>query len=484
MLRRTQKWLLLNVSGESPSFRAKPGIRNLLVDVAHSPYKEQFKDYWSTPVPWQDREYGEKPKLGDPIPTRRAATTIIVGKNRHADPDKVASGEDNDYKVLMHFREAKGRFVKDQFTFPGAPLNNEDRNMESWMPVLRRRGLVTSYDDIQERLAAFRALLIMANILVIPKEGGGIAEVEGPPGPKKWHVMVAQHPRYLRDLVDVLELPLETVFSQFLPFRNLITPTTETFRFENKSFIVPFPKIPCVEFTMSNVGEQLVWVSPQEALARFNAGIMNMPTPNAILLSEMNNQYPTFDEITKHMTAKSEAISILPELVHHQQGDQKVATVLVPGDMHHTLTTPEDRERQYVRRFVYEKDYPFGVRAVFEERPASAEEAKEELHVAPPLLLEEANEMDMVYADVPYLKRNVNPAQQGNTAYVTPDITLKDGPENAEGLITRRQEYTGLEDFGGEDDAMADMVSTKANGSKPTPVDLLRSRRNAPGPGY
>lgn len=464
MMRLTRKALVLNVSGESPSFRAKPGMLNRLVDVGNSPYKEQFKDFWATPVPWQDREYGEKPKLGDPIPTRRAASCIIVGRNRHIDPSKVARGEDNDYKVLMHFKENKGQFTKDQFSFPAAPVNAEDRNMESWRPVLKRRGLTTKYDDLQERLCAFRALIITANMLVIPKEGGGLAEIEGPPGPKKWHAMCATHPRMVRDLIDALELPLETVFSQMLPFRTLVTPTTETFRFENLNFIVPFDKIPCVQFTMSNVGEQLVWVSPQEALARFNAGIMHMPTPNAILLSELNNQFPTFDEITAGLTATSKPEHVNPELVHH--GQQKVATVLLPGDMYHSQTSAEDKEKKYLRRFVYEKDYPHGVRAVFDERPAEAPEDFVEVKQAPPLLLEEANEMDKVYADVPYMKRERHESQ---LSYPLPEAVLQDGPEDAAGQIKSTRKYTNIDDDG---DIIIDMKSPA--------LERMRQRQGKP----
>lgn len=484
--------MLLNVSGESPSFRAKPGIRNPLVDVAGSPYKEQFKDYWATPVPWQNREYGEKPKLGDPIPTRRAASTIIVAKNRHVDPAKLESGEDNDYKVLLHFRESRSRFTKDQFTFPGAPVNSEDMNMESWKPLLKRRGLVTDYEDLQERLCAVRALLIQTNLLVIPKEGGGIAEVEGPPGPKKWHVICAQHPRHMRDLLDALELPLETVLSQLIPFRKMITPNTESFRFDNLNYIIPFDKIPCVEFTLSNVGEQLVWVSPMEALARFNAGIMNMPTPCAILLSELSNQCPTFDHVVSpDLHAKMTPIAVTPQLAHHKAGSggfssasiipqeegdlSMVATILLPGDLHHTETTPEDREQKFLRRFVYEKDYPYGVRAVFEERPATEEEAAVAVQMAAPHLLEEANEMDMVYADTPYLKREVHDADVGKTLYATPEMQIQEGPEGPDGLVQReRRVYTGLEDHDDEADLIRPMSG----------LQRLRDRSNPIGPGY
>lgn len=427
----------MNISGESPSFRAKPGGRNLLLEVMDSPYKEQFKDYWATPVPFADRIYGEKPKLGDPIPTRRAAATIVVGKNAHADPERVAAGEENDYKVLMMYREGKGQFARDQFTFPSFPVSLEDSNAD-WNKVLRRRGLTTQWEDQAERLTAMRALLSHMNLLLIPKEGGAIAEVEGPPGPKKWFLIVHSQPQAMRHLVDVLELPMETTLSQLMPFRRIVTPKSETFRFDTVNYIVTLDKVPDVSLTLSTVGEKLVWVSPQEAIARFNAGIMNTPTPNIITLSELNNECPLFEDVIKK-TNRDVPRVVEPVLVRH--GQTKVATVLLPGDLHHPDTTADDRAAQYVRRFVYEKDFPYGVRAVFEERPGTTEEITTHLEPEKPALLEEATEIDRVYASIPYPVRKEDPAKEGRTAYPVPGFQMQIGKENEDGVIPPRHEY-------------------------------------------
>lgn len=434
IMRRTLLCLLLNVSGESPSFRAKPGLRNLLADAQMSPYKEQFKDYWATPVPFADREFGEKPKLGEPIPTRRAATSIIVGRNQHANPEAVAAGADNDYKVLMMFREAKGRYLRDQFVFPSSPVRLDDTT-EDWKKILRRRGLTTHYPDLSSRLTAHRALLSMANLLVIPKEGGGIAEVEGPPGPRKWHLIVWSQPSAMKQLIDVLELPMETTLSQFLPFRRIITPETETFRFDNLCYLIPFDKVADVQYTLSTEGEKLVWVSPLEAIARFNAGIMNMPTANVIALSELHQECPTFADI-QNKTSMDSPREVLPELYHH--GQTNVATVVLPSDIAHSTATEEDKKRTMIRRFQYTKDYPYGVRAVLEERVATHEELSQPLVKDTPALLEEATESDYMYADIPYPEAQ---HQEGATAYAVPSYEFQEGKMNAEGLIPLRHSH-------------------------------------------
>lgn len=425
---------LLNVSGESPSFRAKPGLRNLLADAQMSPYKEQFKDYWATPVPFADREFGEKPKIGEPIPSRQASTAIIVGRNLHANPEAVAAGGDNDYKVLMMFREAKGRYLRDQFIFPSTPLRLEDTT-EDWKKVLRRRGLTKHYSDLSSRLAAHRSLLSMANLLVIPKEGGGIAEVEGPPGPRKWHLIVWSQPSAMKQLIDVLELPMESTLSQFSPFRRIITPETETFRFDNLFYTISFDKIADVQYTLSTEGEKLVWVSPLEAIARFNAGIMNMPTANMIALSELHNECPTFADVQKKTFSDVPRV-VLPELYHH--GQTNVATVVLPGDVAHSTTSASDKKKNLVRRFQYTKDYPYGVRAVLEERVATDEELSQQLLKDSPALLEEANESDYMYAEVPYPKRH---HQEGSTAYAVPSYEFQEGKMNPDGLISLRHSH-------------------------------------------
>lgn len=414
-------------------------MRNLLSDVQISPYKEQFKDYWATPVPFADREFGRKPQVGEPVPTRRAATSIIVGFNRHVDPEAVKAGGDNDYKVLMMFREAKGRYLKDQFVFPSSPVRLEDTT-EDWKKVLRRRELTSHFSDLHHRLAAHRALFSMTNLLVIPKEGGGIAEVEGPPGPRKWHMIVWSQPGAMRSLIDVLELPMETTLGQFIPFRRIITPETETFRFDNLSYLIPFEKIPEVEFTISTEGEKLVWVSPLEAIARFNAGIMNMPTASMIALSELTNECPTFADVQRKTNRDTPRV-IMPELFRH--GQTKVATVVLPGDLEHTATSPEDRATQCVRRFVYTKDYPYGVRAVLEERVATEEEISAPLQKELPVLLTEATENDLMYADIPYPKREHH---EGRTAYPVPDYAFQEGKMDEEGLIPLKHSHMNVKE--------------------------------------
>jgi hypothetical protein len=379
--------------------------------VVQSPYKDAFKEYWSTPVPWAPRDYGPKPRVGDPIPLREAVTTLVVGKNNHIDRAKVESGEDNDYKILMMFREPNGRYTKDQFVLPSGPINLQDRD-EAWGPLLVRLGVKTPHDDMVKRIAAIRALFVEFNLIVLPPEGGGLAEGQGPPGGRNWHMMVMQQPSLLRQFVDILEIPMEGALNSLLPFLRIQTPNTEQFRFDSTCYLVPFPKIPDVKYTISTIGEELFWVSPKEALARYEAGVMELPTPTLILFNELDRLLPRFDDIKTKLSMDTEPRVVTPELVHDP--NTRMATVLIPGDVHHSETpalraemkakrkrqvkieptsglTPEqqsanakqDNEEfdvpEMLYRIQYEKDEPYGVKSVLTFRPINPGEEVAEL---------------------------------------------------------------------------------------------------------
>jgi hypothetical protein len=407
MLRRAATLRELHTStASSPSMRAMKHA-GPLPGVLHSPYKDALKEYWATPIPWQPREYGHKPEPGDPVPMRQSATTVMVARNKHIDQGLVEAGEDNDYKVLMQFREAKGRFQKDQFVFPGAPVNLQDRD-EDWAPLLHRLGVREEFQDIDERICAVRSLLAECNLLAIPPEGGGVAEVEGPPGPRKWHMIVASIPEQMRYLVDILDIPMEPALKQLRPFNSIHTPGTEMFRYDNKTFLLPIEKVPCVKYTISTVGEQLVWVSPKEALARFETGVMEMPTPNVILMHELERRCPRFEDISSMDWNNPTPEIVKPELIHDPA--TYMATVLLPTDVHYSANAKRAerrKRRQEARRaakeaeeagqpapsppaeeplaegesnvdrfarFEFTKDIPWGVRSTFINRPIALDE--------------------------------------------------------------------------------------------------------------
>lgn len=379
MLRRTVSPILdlHTTTTASPSFRAHP-MRNLMGTVVQSPYKDAFKEYWSTPVPWAPRDYGPKPRIGDPIPLREAVTTLVLGKNNHIDMAKVESGEDNDYKILMMFREPQGRYNKDQYVLPSNPINLQDKD-DAWGPLLVRLGVKTPHSDMVKRIAAIRALFVEYNLIVLPPEGGGLAEANGPPGGKNWHMMVMQQPSLLRQFIDILEIPMEGALKSLRPFVRIQTPNTEQFRFDSTAYIVPFNKIPDVKYTISTVGEQLFWVSPKEALARYEAGVMELPTPTLILFNELDRLLPRFDDIQNKLSMDTEPRVICPELVHDPV--TRMATVLIPGDIHHSETPAlrqeikdRRRKRQLMRQVAIEPSS--GLAAKTSSAAAAAEKEK------------------------------------------------------------------------------------------------------------
>ena len=351
-------------------------------DVIDSPYKDAFKDFWSTPIHFQTREFGAKPKLGEPVPSRDASSMLVLGKNNYITKEQLDDG-DEDYKVLMLYRESKQRFVKDQFIIPGCPVHLDDKNTD-WLPVLERHGVTPDKipPDFPLRMAAIRGLLKDTSILVIPPEGGQLAELEGPGQvTSPWWSTVIKDPGAMRSIMDILEMPYESALKSLLPFRRVLTPTTETFRFDNTAFIVPFGKIPEVRYCIPTVQEKLIWCSPTEALKRFNAGVMEMATPTAYLMSELQREIRRHDDIVKKIEWNDAPKPILPEVVHND--GTKMATILFPHDVHHSAREAElagsstqiegsdkkEPEPDQLCRFHYMRDEPYGVRAVFFNRP-------------------------------------------------------------------------------------------------------------------
>jgi len=434
-LRRCVVWRWINHLGVTPDFRMRYNVQNDLEDwVRVSPYRDQYRDFWATPVPFDDREFGPKPKLGDPIPTRKAAAVMLVAHNKHIEPELVESGEDTDYKVLMRFRKTQLRFTKDQFTIPSSPLTLEDYP-NVWKPVLERGMVKTEYADMATRLCAWRSLMNDTNVLLIPRNGGSIADVQGPPGPTSWQTIIHRRPKKMKHLADILQMDLEDVLSQLCPFRNIITPATELFRFENHVYVVAIDKMPDMQYTGVMKRESLHWVSPAEAIARFNAGIMEMPTPNVIMMSELLNACPRFEDIQTKLNNHSQSIDILPELVRHTE--TKVATIILPGDLSHSQTTDEDRARQFFRRFTYIKDYPSGVRAAFEERPTDDQDDRSILVADKPLVIEDETFIDKMYSDVDPLSRVINEAEL-KQKYL-PGVLTNNDPEAADGFVPLRK---------------------------------------------
>lgn len=442
MLRRTPLVCSLHHLNQptSTSWRSQ-AVDNLPSQVQESPYKDQFRAYWAEPIPWMDREYGPKPKIGDPLPTRPAASAVIVGKNKHVNKDRVAAGEENDYKVLIRFRGSRRRFGRDSYLIPSVALNRSDY-LEEWMPILKDGGLTTEYTDLRHRLCAWRALMNDCNTLLIPKNGGTIAEVEGPPGKLRWHSICCQEPKRFKELVGILRMDTEEILSQMLPFRNIITPTSEMFRYNNRSFVIPIDRLPDMQYSTQMVDESLHWVSPLEAIGRYNAGIMNMPAPNVILLSELANAYPTYDDVLKGLNKFSTPVDVMPELVRHTVG--KVATVLLPGDRAHSATFAEDKARSYYRRFTYVKDEPHGTRAVFEERPTDGQDDLAELLIPEKTaVVIETSQIDEIYSGVADIQRLGEDSQlQQTTLFEPTKFNMQDGPMDEEGFVksTRSRE--------------------------------------------
>eukprot|EP00760_Papus_ankaliazontas_P031362 PhM_4_TR5246/c0_g1_i1/m.54367 len=357
MLRRGFRLLQIHQGGQgidSPTFFARPN-NSPMAQILHSPYMEAFKEYWATPVEYLDRDFGEKPKPGDPVPAFDAASMVVLGRNKYGTAAE-------DYKVLLLFREAKGRYTKDNFIIPGLPVMLPDRDYEEWVRTIRLTGGGETPGMMEHRVAALRALIYECNIMVTPD---GLGEIEGPPGLYKWQSIITADPGKLVDLTHILNLPMARTLNRFQPLVRIVTPKAEKFRYKNTFFVCPFDKMADLRYVSPTNNEEMCWVSPSEAMERHALGLMEMPTPTYFLMT-MLAEYKKLDDILA-VTEKMQGAGSVQEVpmiepeIHYK--DDGLSIITLPGDELHSTSQSEDAiETKGRRRVEYFKDYPFGVR--------------------------------------------------------------------------------------------------------------------------
>ena len=214
---------------------------------------------------------------GRPVPaTPRPAATVIV----------VRDGEDGRPETFMVRRDPRARFAADAFVFPGGAVNEDDKLAGGAPPCsgltrseaharLTDRGGDPPADPAESiglHVAAVRELFEEAGILLARQlDGRG----DGVLTPETCATLAALRPeiqpgeRQLGELVA--ELGLELVPEELIYFSHWITPESSPRRFDTRFFMIEDRP----GQTASHCGVETVdgvWITPAEALRRFEAG--------------------------------------------------------------------------------------------------------------------------------------------------------------------------------------------------------------------
>jgi len=300
-------------------------------------------------------------------------------------------------------------------------------------------------------VSALRTLCSDFNLMMIPPEHGGIAEIQGPPGPNKWHMIVHESPDQMRRLVQTLEPPLESALGGLRPFRRVQTPTNELHRFDTMAYLYPVPRVTEVKWTLHVEGEELVWVSPKEALARHDRGVFDVPTPTLMLLHELDRHCPRYVDVLERKPDQPPEV-FLPELVHDPA--TRMATVLLPDDYQHSRSLARSAER--TRRQTDQKAATAAAASTMSDEGASAA-------TATAAAAEEPEELPML-SRIEYVKNDM----------------IQDGPGVRSIFHHRAVTAADLatEKLPDVPAARFDEVRTK-EGEVPTPEELLQYLRRA-----
>lgn len=258
--------------------------------------------------------------MTEPVRPVDAATVILVR-------DGVPVGEP--WQTFMVRRHIKSDFAADVFVFPGGKVDAPDRDPE--LLSLMDAHPLPSGDPLDEpewkalRAAAIRELFEEAGVLLARHDDGSALNLLGQ--------SAERFDRYRRQLhagtvtlIDISrEEHLRYLGDALHPFSRWITPVQFPRRFDTRFFVAVSPErqMPIHDRAETTAS---VWISPGEALSRFEAGEFPLVFATEQHLRRMA-EFHSVDELI----AATETADLAP-VVPKAAGEGGVQEFLLPGD--------------------------------------------------------------------------------------------------------------------------------------------------------
>ena len=238
-----------------------------------------------------------------PVTPHPAATVIVV-----------RDGEDGRPETFMVRRNPRARFAADAFVFPGGALQENDKLIGGEPPCsgltrsdaharLTDRGGDPPADPAESiglHVAAVRELFEEAGILLARHVDGGADGDSGLLSPNACEILAGLRPAIQqgrRQLADVVgELGLALVPEDLIYFSHWITPESSPRRFDTRFFMIEDRP----GQTASHCGVETVdgvWITPAEALRRFEDGEITLVSVTVDHLKVLKNYASTADLI-------------------------------------------------------------------------------------------------------------------------------------------------------------------------------------------
>lgn len=254
--------------------------------------------------------------------TPRPAATVIVMRD----------GEDGRPETFMVRRDPRARFAADAFVFPGGAVQENDKLTGGEAPCsgltrsdaharLTDRGGDPPADPAESiglHVAAVRELFEEAGILLARHLDDGSG---GMLSPEACDLLASLRPEVQqgrRELAEVVaDLGLELVPEELVYFSHWVTPESSPRRFDTRFFTIEDRP----GQTASHCGVETVdgvWITPAEALRRFEAGEITLVSVTVDHLRVLSHYRSTADVLA---FARSKPIRSVKASRDHRQRD-------------------------------------------------------------------------------------------------------------------------------------------------------------------
>lgn len=237
-----------------------------------------------------------EPEPTAPATAHPAATVVVVrGAGAGGGTASAGAGRGAPYEVMLQRRSATLKFFPGAHVFPGGRVDAADRFADAaaccdGLAEAPRFPHLGADGELACRIAAARELLEEAGVLLARRDG-------------RW--ATAEEATALRGLLDageafeelVLEGGWRLALGDLVPFARMVTPAVEPKRFDTHFFLA---ELPAGQEARSDEVEadDLVWISPPEAVAGSMGGAVNLVPPTWVTLLQLS----PFDSVAALLT--------------------------------------------------------------------------------------------------------------------------------------------------------------------------------------
>ena len=271
-----------------------------------------------------------EPKKKDPVKPMPASTVVLL-----------RPAEEVPFEVFFVKRHGKARFMANTFVFPGGRMDAADRSetLEYQCRGFVRQELADRLgleleDAIAYYITAFRELFEEAGALLATESNGEPIDFANPAEAERYdtyRVMLQDDEVNFDQVVGWEDLHLR--MDSLTYFAHWITPEIENHRYDTRFFLANAPTDQHLAHDDKETTASC-WMSPIEALARYEGGEFLLAPPTLHTLDRLAT-FDSIESVTEHYQ-KADIPQVQPEPVFEDGG----LALLFPGDPDYPREAP------------------------------------------------------------------------------------------------------------------------------------------------